>query len=573
MARRYLTLGTLAAFALTTTTITAQNQQQETNREDSQQQQQQQQMDRSAREQDQRWGEQNASTDRVGDARKSLEVLEKSGKSINDAIKLVRNELDAQVLGAFVVPESQVHVLYDVQRRRDMQRQQRRQQQDRQQKDTRTQDRDRSQTDTFGWSDRETEAAKRRPHVNVICLMDEVKLREVLVDVEKGSIVRKRSLAGAGFSTVSGRMATGREMERDRRSGDRSYGFGDDRMYRDDRYRDDRMARDRSGDRGFGDERMHDDRRTGDERAWADEDRRRADRMNDEPRYVDPVYDDRRYDDEADARDPYRIEDGRQRNASRMMRASEIMNMTVIGSNGNDLGDIEDLAIDPENGNLLYAVLIHGGLFGMGGDLHAIPCSELRFRRDESLRLGVSDRRLDEMGGFSDDDWPNHANVQLASTWESEPPTEATSDEILEASDLLGMPIRNTRNQELATVRDLVIDHEEGSVAYLLAEMEGRTHAVPMSAVDLDADSEKIVLDMDAQEFRSLPAFAQGETPQWDNVQWNLETHDRFNAKPYWHNPDEEHGNPTGTMRDRDQDRNRNRNQDRNRTNRDGSDR
>ena len=42
---------------------------------------------------------------------------------------------------------------------------------------------------------------------------------------------------------------------------------------------------------------------------------------------------------------------------SGVLRASELIGMTVLGNDGKKLGDIKDLVIDPEEGGIQYAVL------------------------------------------------------------------------------------------------------------------------------------------------------------------------------------------------------------------------
>ncbi len=47
-------------------------------------------------------------------------------------------------------------------------------------------------------------------------------------------------------------------------------------------------------------------------------------------------------------------------------RASKIIGTKVKNSNGENLGDIKDLVLDPENGQMVYGVVSFGGVLGMG---------------------------------------------------------------------------------------------------------------------------------------------------------------------------------------------------------------
>jgi len=47
-------------------------------------------------------------------------------------------------------------------------------------------------------------------------------------------------------------------------------------------------------------------------------------------------------------------------------RASKIIGTKVKNPNGDSLGDIKELVLDPESGQVVYAVVSFGGLMGVG---------------------------------------------------------------------------------------------------------------------------------------------------------------------------------------------------------------
>ncbi|MCO5381646.1 MAG: PRC-barrel domain-containing protein [Methanosarcina barkeri] len=55
------------------------------------------------------------------------------------------------------------------------------------------------------------------------------------------------------------------------------------------------------------------------------------------------------------------------------LSASTIKGDKVVNRAGEDLGKIEELMIDLEDGRVAYAVLSFGGFLGMGNKLFAIP--------------------------------------------------------------------------------------------------------------------------------------------------------------------------------------------------------
>ncbi len=54
-------------------------------------------------------------------------------------------------------------------------------------------------------------------------------------------------------------------------------------------------------------------------------------------------------------------------------KASDIVGMNVKNTQGEDLGSIKDLVVDPSRARVTYAILSHGGWAGIGDKLFAIP--------------------------------------------------------------------------------------------------------------------------------------------------------------------------------------------------------
>jgi len=50
-------------------------------------------------------------------------------------------------------------------------------------------------------------------------------------------------------------------------------------------------------------------------------------------------------------------------------RASKIIGTNVKNPNGDKLGDIKDLVLDPESGQVVYIVVAFGGVLGVGGKI------------------------------------------------------------------------------------------------------------------------------------------------------------------------------------------------------------
>src|SRR5262249_35024333 len=62
---------------------------------------------------------------------------------------------------------------------------------------------------------------------------------------------------------------------------------------------------------------------------------------------------------------------------SNVWLATSLINARVRNSAGENLGRIEDVAIDPETGTVAYAILSFGGMMGVGTKLFPIPWSSV----------------------------------------------------------------------------------------------------------------------------------------------------------------------------------------------------
>lgn len=95
----------------------------------------------------------------------------------------------------------------------------------------------------------------------------------------------------------------------------------------------------------------------------------------------------------------------------RILSSSSLTGDKVVDSAGEKLGSIDDLMIDLDRGDIAYAVLSVGGLFGMGDKLFAIPWSAFRVDTvEKQLVLNVNKDKLEQAPGFDKDNWPDFAD-------------------------------------------------------------------------------------------------------------------------------------------------------------------
>jgi sporulation protein YlmC with PRC-barrel domain len=102
---------------------------------------------------------------------------------------------------------------------------------------------------------------------------------------------------------------------------------------------------------------------------------------------------------------------------ARVAESSDLIGMNVKNHENENIGEIVDLAVDPDGNRVLYGVLSFGGFLGMGDKLFAIPWNSLKNISPDQKHvvLNIEKDRLKNAKGFDKDNWPNMADKNFAS--------------------------------------------------------------------------------------------------------------------------------------------------------------
>jgi hypothetical protein len=91
--------------------------------------------------------------------------------------------------------------------------------------------------------------------------------------------------------------------------------------------------------------------------------------------------------------------------------ATALLHERVRNSQGDILGRIEDIVVDPVSGGIEYAVLALDGGLGMADRLFAIPWSSLRMSpARDYIFLNIDRERLLRSPGFDREHWPDFSD-------------------------------------------------------------------------------------------------------------------------------------------------------------------
>jgi len=94
-------------------------------------------------------------------------------------------------------------------------------------------------------------------------------------------------------------------------------------------------------------------------------------------------------------------------------------------------------------------------------------------------------------------------------------------------SSLIGMDVRNSQNEKLGEIKDMVVDLQTGKIAYVVLSVGGflgigdKYVAIPPNAFTVAPDQEKLVLNADKAKLQNAPSFAKTSWPELNSPTWN----------------------------------------------------
>lgn len=102
------------------------------------------------------------------------------------------------------------------------------------------------------------------------------------------------------------------------------------------------------------------------------------------------------------------------RDITQAHRASNVIGMDVENAQGEDLGDITDLVLDFDKGQIAYVVIGAGGVLGVGDTLHAVPWRSLKLNdKMDKFVINVDKNQWKNAPGFNKNEWPPVADKEF----------------------------------------------------------------------------------------------------------------------------------------------------------------
>ena len=257
-------------------------------------------------------------------------------------------------------------------------------------------------------------------------------------------------------------------------------------------------------------------------------------------------------------------------------KASAVIGAQVKNAQLAQMGEVQDLVIDPATGRIDYAVV---SIDSRGKDQwYAVPFQKLtsppadyskdgkidkedakKEMKDPVFVLDLEQAKLDTAPGFAKDKWPD----LNAPTWRTDldkyygvrrsSDTVGSGDVIaaqrgVRASKVLDQNVRTTNDEKLGDIEELVLDPRNARVAYIVVGTGGflgmgeKMHAIPWEAARAktrtEKDTDDLIVNITKERLAKAPEFKKEDWNRMSEAAWLSELYTYYGVRPYWSGSD-----------------------------------
>jgi sporulation protein YlmC with PRC-barrel domain len=115
----------------------------------------------------------------------------------------------------------------------------------------------------------------------------------------------------------------------------------------------------------------------------------------------------------------------------------------------------------------------------------------------------------------------------------AQPGNSARQQPMYRGSKIIGANVRDSKNQKIGVIKDLVLDSARGEIAYVVVSFGGVTgmgrkvHPIPWRALQASDDGTYYILHADKETISLAPGFDKGRWPDMADQRWSADI-DRY---------------------------------------------
>jgi sporulation protein YlmC with PRC-barrel domain len=205
-------------------------------------------------------------------------------------------------------------------------------------------------------------------------------------------------------------------------------------------------------------------------------------------------------------------------NTYRAQRASELIGRVVKGSQGNEVGKIEDLVVDMATGQLRYALLAFDpGLVG-AERLVPVPASRLRVNaRGEPLTYEATraelQRTAQARSEWTESLFDAERIARIDQAWGEPSGSKAKYEQKLQkVGDLLNKRVNDRARSPVGELQELVLNMSDKRVHYAVVALDpggagqGKQVVLPLRSLRVGGN-DALILEVDKARLQQAPSF------------------------------------------------------------------
>jgi sporulation protein YlmC with PRC-barrel domain len=111
---------------------------------------------------------------------------------------------------------------------------------------------------------------------------------------------------------------------------------------------------------------------------------------------------------------------------------------------------------------------------------------------------------------------------------------------LMSASTLEGNDVCNRADEELGEIKEIMLDVPSGRIAYAVMSAGGflgigdKLFAIPWSALTLDTEGKRFILDVSKDRIKNAPGFDKDHWPSMADQAYGGTLHSYYGVRPYW---------------------------------------
>lgn len=110
----------------------------------------------------------------------------------------------------------------------------------------------------------------------------------------------------------------------------------------------------------------------------------------------------------------------------------------------------------------------------------------------------------------------------------------------IRGQDIADRSVRNRQGEDLGSIKDVVIDINDGCIAYAALAFGGflglgeDLYAIPWEALEYNASDDSFVLEVSKERLENAPSFDKDNWPTTADREWLSGMYTHFGHTPYW---------------------------------------